>query len=92
MWNPYHILNIPVNATKQEIKKAELLAMKEKKFSMHDISNARIQLMTPAKRLCADFMFPSKLKSKRPKVISVNPVIKEFDLDTINENEFDSLK
>jgi len=92
MINPYKILNVSVNANKQDIKKAELLAMKERKYSMHEISTARNQLMTPSKRLCADFMFPSKLKAKRPKLITVLIPTKNIDLSSINENAFDSLK
>lgn len=92
MINPYKILNVSVNANKQEIKKAELLAMKERKYSMHEISTARNQLMTPSKRLCADFMFPSKIRAKRPKLININTSTKNIDLSIINENAFDSLK
>ncbi len=92
MSNPYKILKIAQDADKQEIMKAQMLAMKERRFSLQDIQVAVRQLLDPSKRLAADFMFPSKLKAKRPQKISIDIQIKKIDLNEIDENEFDSLK
>ena len=92
MKNPYKIFNVSINVNKHEIKRAELNAMREKKHSLQEISNARNQLMTPSKRLCADFMFPSKIKAKRPKLISIETTPKNVDLSMVNINSFDFLK
>lgn len=91
MENPYHILNVDQNASKKEILKAQMEAMKVKKYSLQEIGLATRQLLDPAKRLAADFMLPSKLKAKRPQRITVEFQDPPFDLKEINENAFDSL-
>lgn len=94
MENPYHILRISQNATKKEIKKAVLQLQienrKTKKYSGDFIINCERILFDPNKRLAADYLFPSKLKSYRPKKIEELP-IKEVNL-SINDNIFSSLK
>lgn len=62
MKNPYSILGVSQDAEKAEIMKAQMLAMKEKKYSLQEIQIAARQLLNPAKRLAADFMFPAKIK------------------------------
>lgn len=92
MSNPYQILNVSQDADKKEIMKAQMLAMKEKKYSLQEIATAAKQLLDPAKRLAADFMFPSKIKAKRPQKISVEVPEEKITLNDIDENAFDSLK
>lgn len=92
MSNPYQILNVQQDADKKDIMKAQMLAMKEKKFSLPEIATAARQLLDPAKRLAADFMFPSKIKAKRPQKISVDIQLEKIDMNDIDENAFDSLK
>ena len=92
MNNPYQILNVDQNASNQQIMKAQMLSMKENKYSLQEIQIAARQLLNPAKRLAADFMFPVKIKAKRPQKLSVDISIQEVDLTQIDENEFDSLK
>lgn len=92
MSNPYQILNVSQNADKKEIMKAQMLAMKEKKYSLQEIALAAKQLLDPAKRLAADFMFPSKIKAKRPQKLSVEVPEEKITLNDIDENAFDSLK
>lgn len=55
---------------------------------------ARNQLMNPSKRLVADFLFPSKFKSKRPKLLDVSrlEVNEHIDCNDFNEDALDSLK
>ncbi|OSZ81151.1 hypothetical protein CAP36_07925 [Chitinophagaceae bacterium IBVUCB2] len=92
MINPYKILKVDQDAEKGEIMKAQLLAMKEKKYSLQEIAIAVRQLLDPAKRLAADYMFPAKIKAKRIQKISVEVTVDRIDLSDINENAFDSLK
>lgn len=92
MTNPYDILNVNQDADKTEIMKAQMLAMKDKKYSLQEIQIAVRQLLDPAKRLAADFMFPTKIKAKRIQKIQVEIPVEKIDLSDIDENEFDSLK
>lgn len=98
MKNPYEILGLSQNATKEEIQsafiKAQIENLKTRKYEAKELMEARCQLMTPAKRLVADFLFPSKLKSKRPKFMDISGLeIKEMDnYSTLSDDEFDSLK
>jgi hypothetical protein len=92
MSNPYEILKVTQDADKKEIMKAQMLAMKERRYSLQEIQIAVRQLLDPAKRLAADFMFPSKIKAKRPQKISVDVPVDTIDLNDIDENTFDSLK
>jgi DnaJ-class molecular chaperone len=92
MSNPYEILKVSQDADKGEIMKAQMLAMKEKKYSLQEIAVAVRQLLDPAKRLAADYMFPTKIKSKRIQKISVEIPVDKIDLNDIDENTFDSLK
>ena len=92
MSNPYEILKVSQDADKGEIMKAQMLAMKEKKFSLQEIAVAVRQLLDPSKRLAADYMFPTKIKSKRIQKITVEIPVEKIDLNDIDENTFDSLK
>lgn len=92
MKNPYQILKVGQDADKRDIMKAQMLAMKERAYSLQEIQIAVKQLLDPAKRLAADFMFPVKIKAKRPQKISTDIEIKKIDLSEIDENAFDSLK
>ena len=98
MKNPYEILDINQNATKDEIQKAFVKAqmenIKTKKHDGKELMEARNQLMKPEKRLVADFLFPAKFKSKRPKLIDLDglEVNDEINIHSLNEDVFDSLK
>jgi hypothetical protein len=92
MSNPYEILKVNQDADKGEIKKAQMQAMKEKRYSLQEIQIAVRQLLDPAKRLAADFMFPAKIKAKRIQKIQVELPVEKVDLSDIDENAFDSLK
>jgi len=92
MQNPYEVLGISQNATKKEIIKGVMTAMKQRSYTLQKIQLAQKQLLNPAKRLVADFMFPSKIKAKRPKFLSINIKPENISINDINENAFDSLK
>jgi hypothetical protein len=91
MKNPYVVLDVPQNATKNEIIKGKMIAMKQRIYSLQDIQLAEKQLLNPSKRLIADFMYPSKIKAKRPKLIKLNITPSNICLNDLNEDAFDSL-
>ena len=92
MTNPYDILKVHQDADKGEIMKAQMIAMREKRYSLQEIQIAVRQLLDPAKRLAADFMFPTKIKAKRIQKIKVEMPIERVNLADLDENAFDSLK
>jgi DnaJ-class molecular chaperone len=92
MKNPYTILEVSQDADKAEIKKAQMFAMKKKELPLQEIAVAARQLLDPAKRLAADFMFPSQIRVKRIQTIQSSLSYKEINVKTLNENAFDSLK
>ena len=92
MKNPYTILGVNHNADKAEIMKAQMLAMKKKEFPLQEIAIAAKQLLDPAKRLAADFMFPAKIRVKRIQPIQSTLTHQEINVNDLNENAFNSLK
>jgi len=91
MNNPYVILKVSQDASKGDIMKAQMISMKERKYSLQEIQVAVRQLLDPAKRLAADFMFPAKIKAKRPQKISVEIPKERINVNDIDENAFDSI-
>ena len=91
MINPYTILGVSQDAEKAEIMKAQMLAMKKKEFPLQEIAIAAKQLLDPAKRLAADFMFPAKIKVKRIQPIQCTLTYQEINVNALNENAFNSL-
>ena len=91
MTNPYTILGVSQDSNKAEIMKSQMFAMKKKEFPLQVIAVAVKQLLDPAKRLAADFMFPAKIKVKRIQPIQCNLQHKEINIDSLNENAFNSL-
>lgn len=71
--NPYDVLDLDQNASKKDIQKALPLALakqrKEKKYSPKDIMQAQKELLDPAKRLAADFLFLDRIRAKRPRKV-----------------------
>lgn len=92
MNNPYEVLEVSQNASKKDIKRACVLAMKKRKYSLQEIHMAEKQLLIPSNRLIADFMYPSRIRAKRPKPIMVRVKPDNINIQDINENAFDSLK
>lgn len=92
MKNPYTILEVSQDADKTEIMKAQMFAMKKKQFPLQEIAIAAKQLLDPAKRLAADFMFPAKIKAKRIQSIQSTLSYREINVNALNENAFDSIK
>ena len=92
MKNPYIILGVGQDAEKVKIMKAQILAMKDKKYSLQEIAIAAKQLLDPAKRLAADFMFPAKIKARRIQIIQSNLDYQEINVNALKDNAFDSIK
>lgn len=92
MKNPYTILGVSQDAEKGEIMKARNFAMMKKEYSLQEIHIATKQLLDPAKRLAADFMFPAKIKARRIQLIQSKLTYREINVNVLNENAFDSLK
>ena len=55
--NPYKLLNITPETTPQDIVRASILALQERKHAARDIAEARKQLMNPATKLILDFVY-----------------------------------
>jgi hypothetical protein len=95
MKNPYKILNLPQNATKQDIMRALPLAVqanaKSKAFTNAEIMTAQKHLLSPAKRLAADFMFPAKYKTKRPIKLEATASVQNINLASLSADAFDTL-
>lgn len=91
MKNPYTILGVSQDADKSEIMKAQMLSMKKKEYSLQEIAIASKQLLDPAKRLAADFMFPAKIKARRIQIIECNLTHQEIDVENLTEDAFDSI-
>jgi len=92
MNNPYKVLEVSQNATKKEIIKGTMIAMKKRKYALQEIQLAGKQLLNPSKRLIADFMYPSRIKAKRPKVVKINVTPKNINIEDIPVDAFDSIK
>ncbi len=91
MKNPYEILNVPQDANNGAILKAQMTAMRERKYTNAEIAAARAQLSKPASRLAADFTFPvfddvGELDDLKSTVQPTN-----IDINTINDDAYNSL-
>jgi hypothetical protein len=92
MNNPYQILNVNQDAGKKEIMNAQTLAMQQKKYPLSEIASAAKQLLDPVKRLAADFMYPAKIKAKRPQKIILDFSMLDVNINEIDDDSFDSLR
>jgi hypothetical protein len=90
MKNPYKILNLSQDATNSEIVKAQIPALKSRKYSMKEITEAQSTLRKPSTRLAADFTFPI-LDTEKIEPVTSSIKSKSIDLDTIDENKYNSL-
>ena len=90
MKNPYKILGLKQDATNSEIVKSQITALKSRKYSMKEITEAQTTLRKPAQRLAADFTFPILDEDKIiPLASSIKS--KEMNLESIDLNKYNSL-
>ena len=91
MKNPYKVLGLQQNASNSDIVKAQIKALKTKKYSMKEITEAQATLRKPAQRLAADFTFPIlDEESIMPLATSIKS--QEIDLESLDLNKYNSLK
>lgn len=91
MKNPYKVLDLPLNATPSQIVKAQASALRTRKYSMKEITEAQTILRKPSSRLAADFTFP--ILDQEPMSEMVSKIrSKGTDLSKINVNKYNSLK
>ena len=91
MKNPYKILNLAQDATNSEIARAQIPALRARKYSMKEITEAQTMLRKPATRLAADFTFPV-FDTEKMEPISTKIKSKPIDFDSIDPNKYNSLK
>ena len=91
MKNPYKVLELKQNATNSDIVKSQIRALKSRKYSMKEITEAQATLRKPAQRLAADFTFPI-LDEEKVMPLSSSIKSKDVNLDTLDLNKYNSLK
>ena len=89
MANPYEVLEVDQNAPMQAIVPAMTKAMQRRKYTMQEITAARAQLSTPAKRLEADFTFP--IIDAEPVSTLQVPDIKDMDINSLDPDKDNTL-
>lgn len=90
MKNPYKVLNLSQNANNSEIVRAMAPALRARKYSQREITEAQTTLRKPASRLAADFTFPI-LDRGKIQLLTTAIKSKPVDLDSIDENKYNSL-
>lgn len=90
MKNPYRILGLNQDASNSDIVKSQIKALKSKKYTMKEITEAQATLRKPAQRLAADFTFPVLDEDK---VLPLASSIKseDIELETLDLNKYNSL-
>ena len=90
MKNPYKVLNLNQNANNSEIARSMAPALRLRKYTQREITEAQTTLRKPASRLAADFTFPIL---DRGKIVLLTSSIKSrpVNLDSLDENKFNSL-
>lgn len=90
MKNPYMVLGINQNATKIEIVKAQVKALRLKRFDAKEIAAAQKELHSPARRLAVDFTYPILEGMDRFAQITTSTKSKEIDLSKLNIYKYKS--
>lgn len=90
MKNPYKVLNLKQDATNADIVRAMAPAIRMRKYSQREITDAQTTLRKPATRLAADFTFPIFDRGELTPITS-SIKSKEINADIIDENKYDSL-
>lgn len=95
MKNPYEVLSVSQDALAAEINHGFNLAqqknMQTKQYTSAELMAARQQLLSPARRLVADFMHPSRPRAKRPRAFLWPEVTKQIPLDLFSLDAYSSL-
>lgn len=92
MENPYVILGISQDASKVEIVKAQVKALRSKRYTPKEIASAQKDLHNPARRLAVDFTYPVFPDLGGIQVIDTTTKVENVNLTAINLDKYDSLK
>ena len=90
MKNPYTVLEITQNATKVDIVKAQIKALRGTRYSAREIAMAQNGLHSPARRLAVDFTYPILNDNKDFQPITTITKSKEIDLNKLNVDKYNS--
>lgn len=91
MKNPYKVLGLKQDVTNSEIVKSQIKALRSRKYTMKEITEAQATLRKPAQRLAADFTFPV-LDDDTIEPLASRIKSKDVDLESIDVNKYDTLK
>lgn len=90
MKNPYTVLGINQNATKIEIVKAQVKALRLKKYDAKEIASAQKELHSPARRLAVDFTYPVIEGLDNIVPIATSTKSMNIDVKTLNPDKYNS--
>lgn len=90
MKDPYKILNLKQDANNSEIVRAMAPALRQRKYTQREITEAQTTLRKPATRLAADFTFPV-LDRTQVKPLKSSIKSREMNLDALDDNKYNSL-
>lgn len=91
MKNPYKVLGLTQDANAAQIAKAQIPALRARKYSPKEITEAQGTLRKPSSRLAADFTFPV-LDKGIINPLSTNIKSEDFNFISLDVDKYDSLK
>jgi BRCT domain type II-containing protein len=91
MKNPYKVLGLNQDATNSEIVKSQIKALRSRKYTMKEITEAQATLRKPAQRLAADFTFPI-FDSVEIEPLTSSTKSKDVNFNVIDPNKYNTLK
>lgn len=90
--NPFKMLNIDPDASKQEIIRAVALGMRERKYSAHELAQAQKLLLDPVSASVQTFLhcidldpLKAQVEVKRPDNVDRVPMLQFNRLDIFDE-------
>lgn len=90
MNNPYTVLGINQNATKVEIVKAQVKALRLKKYDAREVAVAQKELHSPARRLAVDFTYPILEVIDDFEPITTSTKSRDIDINKLNPGKYNS--
>ena len=90
MNNPYTVLGINQNATQIEIVKAQIKALRLKKYDAREIAAAQKELHSPARRLAVDFTYPILDGIDNFEPITTPTKSRDIDINKLNPGKYNS--
>lgn len=90
MNNPYTVLGINQNATKVEIVKAQVKALRLKKYDAREVAAAQKELHSPARRLAVDFTYPILEGIDNFEQITTPTKSRDIDINKLNPDKYNS--